>query len=184
MRKNLIVAAGLALSLAGVASAQQGERARREDRPRRADSGQAAERARGPLGERGRGGPDGLLLKGIELDEGQRARIAQLNKTQRESMEATRESRRAEMEQVRAARQRGDTAAGRAAMQKNRQVMEQTRAQHIAAIRGILTPQQRVQFDRNVAELRQREAERGQVGARGGRGPGAGKKPMRGHVGR
>lgn len=184
MRKNLIVAAGLALSLAGVASAQQGERGKRDERPRRADSGQAAERARGPMGERGRGGPDGLLLKGIELTEGQRAQIAQLNKTQRESMDAKRDGRREEMEQVRAARQRGDTAAVRAAMQKNRQAMEQARTQHIAAIRNILTAQQRVQFDRNVAELQQREAGRGQMGARGGRGPGMGKKPMHGHGGR
>ncbi|HET9453399.1 MAG TPA: Spy/CpxP family protein refolding chaperone [Gemmatimonadaceae bacterium] len=183
MRKSLIVAAGLALSLAGVASAQQGERGKRDERPRRGDSGQAIEGARGQRGEMGRT-PDGLLLKGIELTEGQRAQIAQLNKAQRESMAAKRDGRREEMEQVRAARQRGDTAAVRAAMQKNRQVMEQTRAQHVAAIRNLLTAQQRVQFDRNVAELQQREAGRGQMGARGGRGPGMGKKPMHGHGGR
>lgn len=185
MRKNIIVAAGLALSLAGVASAQQADRG---ERPRRGDSGHAVDgMARGPRGQRGRGGPDGLLLKGIELTEGQRARIAQLNKSRREAMDATRDGRREEMEGLRAARQRGDTAAVRAAMQKNRQAMEQARARHIAAIRSILTVQQRVQFDRNVAELQQREAARGEVGARGGRGgrgSGPGGKPFGGHGGR
>jgi Spy/CpxP family protein refolding chaperone len=169
MRKNLIIAAGLALSLAGVASAQQGER---RDTPRR-DRGQAADSMRGQRGERGRGGPDGLLLKGITLSEGQRVQIAQLNKTQRESMEGTREQRRTEMEQVRAARQRGDTAAVRAAMQKNRLAMEQARTRHVAAMRNLLTAEQRVQFDRNVAELQAKVAQRGEGGeGRGLRGPG------------
>lgn len=182
MRKNIIVATGLALSLAGVASAQQADRG---ERPRRGDSGHAVDgMARGPRGERGRGGPDGLLLKGIELTEGQRARIAQLNKSRREAMEANRDGRHEDMERLRAARQRGDTAAVRAAMQKNRQAMEQARARHIAAIRSILTVQQRVQFDRNVAELQQREAARGAVGTRGGRGSGPGGKPLRGNGGR
>jgi Spy/CpxP family protein refolding chaperone len=168
MRKNLIIAAGLALSLAGVASAQQGER---RDTPRR-ERGQVADSMRGPRGERGHG-PDGLLLKGITLSEGQRAQIAQLNKTQRESMDPTREQRRTEMEQVRAARQRGDTAAVRAAMQKNRLAMEQARTRHIAAVRNLLTAEQRVQFDKNVAELQAKVAQRGQGGeGRGLRGPG------------
>ena len=165
MKKHIVVAVGLALSLAGVASAQQG--GERGERPRREHG--MEDHARGPRGEHGRAGPDGLLLKGITLSEGQRAQIAQLNKTQRDAFEAKRETRRAEMEQVRAARQKGDTAAVKKAMQKNREQMEQTRAQHIAAIRNVLTPEQRVQFDRNVLALQQREAERGQkVGQRGG----------------
>lgn len=165
MRKNIIVAVGLALSLAGVASAQQGgerPKGERGERPRREH--RMEESARGP---RGRGGPDGLLLKGITLTEGQRAQIAQLNKAQRDAMESKRESRRAEMEQVKAARQRGDTAAVRAAMQKNRVAMEQARTQHVAAIRNILTAEQRVQFDRNVAEVQAKMAARAEPGKRG-----------------
>ena len=182
MRKNIMVAVGLALSIAGVASAQQGERG---ERPRRGAAGEMRDttaRRGGP-----RGGPDGFLLRGITLTEGQRAQIAQLNKTQRDAFEAKHESRRTEIEQVRAARQRGDTAAVRAAMQKNRQEMVQARAQHAAAIRNLLTAEQRVQFDKNVAELQQRESERGRLGDRGdkaGRGHGKGEKPFRGKGGR
>lgn len=166
MRKNVIVAVGLALSLAGVASAQQGERGKRPEH-----GGRGGPPASGEM--RGRGGPDGLLLKGIELTEGQRTQIAQLGKTQREASAAKREARKSDMEQMRAARQRGDTAAVRAAMQRNRQEMEQVRAQHVAAIRNILTAPQRVQFDRNVAELQERVAKRGagERPARGMRGP-------------
>ena len=168
MRKNIIVAVGLARSVAGVASAQQGaerQKGERGERPRHEQG--AKDDARGM---RGRGGPDGLLLKGITLTEGQRAQIAQLNKAQRDAMESKRDGRRAEMEQVRAARQRGDTAAVRAAMQKNRVAMEQARTQHLAAIRNVLTAEQRVQFDRNVTELQNRMAERGKAGPRGEKG--------------
>lgn len=84
---------------------------------------------------RGRGGPDGLLLTGITLTEGQRTQIAQINKTQRRTQ------------------------------------MEQARAQHIVAVRNIFTAERRIQFDKNVAELKAREAERGQrVGTRGEKG--------------
>jgi Spy/CpxP family protein refolding chaperone len=169
MKKNIVVAVGLALSLAGVASAQQGQGNDRGERPHRERGVDAS--TRGPRAERGRGGPDGLLLKGITLSEGQRTQIAQLNKTQRDAFEAKRATRQTEMEQLRAARQRGDTAALKAAMQKNRQQMTQARAQHVAAIRNLLTAEQRVQFDQNVTALQQKEAERAQrVGKRGGKG--------------
>lgn len=153
MRKSVLMGLGLALSLAGTVAAQQGQDGQRP-----------------PRGERGgqfegrRGGPDGLLLKDIVLTESQRTQIAQLNKAQREKMDATREKGRGQFEDVRAARERGDTAAVRKAMQQRRQVMEQERTQHIAAIRSVLTVQQRVQFDKNVAELKQREADRAQRG--------------------
>lgn len=152
MRKSILAAVGLVMSLAGAAAAQQGERGQR---PQRAEGDHREMGAR-----RGRGGPDGLLLKGITLTDGQRAQIAQLNKTQRETMDARRGQRRAEMEGLRAARQRGDTAAVLAARQKVHQEMEQARTQRIAAIRAILTADQRVQFDRNVAEMQSRVAQR------------------------
>lgn len=166
MKKNILVAVGLALSLAGVASAQQGG-----ERGERARGARGAEDAnRGPRADRGRGGPDGMLLKGITLTEGQRAHIAQVSKTQRDALAATRESRKAEMEQMRSARQRGDTAAVRAAMLKNRQAMEQQRATRVATIRNILTAEQRVVFDRNVAEMQQRQVGQKGQGAKGQKG--------------
>jgi len=158
MRKSVLMGLGLALSLAGTVAAQQSG-GQDSKRPPRSERGEKVEGRRG--------GPDGLLLKGIELAEGQRTQIAQLNKTQREKMDANRENGRGQFEDMRAARERGDTAAVRKAMEQRRQVMAQERAQHIAAIRSILTAQQHVQFDKNVAELKQREAERAQRGERG-----------------
>ena len=138
--KKFMVGIGLALALAGTAAAQQP----------------------------GRGRPDGLLLKGIELTEGQRAQIAQLRKTQHGAMESRRENRKQELGTMREARQRGDTAAVRAQMTKLQQAREQERAQHIAAVRNLLTAEQRVQFDKNVNQLKAREAERaGKSGRRG-----------------
>ena len=171
MRKSIIVVMGLALSLAGTAAAQAGAGAA----PR--------ERGGSERGGRGmQGGPDGLLLKDITLTEGQRAQIAQLRKTQREGTEAQRTESRTRGEAMRTARQRGDTAAVQAAMRQTRQAMEKERAAHIAAVRAILTVEQQAQFDRNVAELQARMAERGERGARGARGarPGPGGSAERG----
>ena len=122
-------------------------------------------------GRRGRGGPDGLLLKGITLTEGQRTQIAQIRKTQREQLDTRRDASKGDLAKLREAHDRGDTAAIRVATEKRRAVMEQARAQNIAAIRNILTADQRVQFDKNVAELKAREAERAQrVGRKGEKG--------------
>ena len=162
MRTSILVGLGLALSIAGTAVAQQpqdGQRARRG-----AD--------RGGKMENRRGGPDGLLLKDITLTEGQRAQIAQLRKTEREAMQANRETNRAQFDELRAARQRGDTAAVRKAFEARRVAMQQQRDRHIGAVRNLLTAEQRVQFDRNVAELKTRMAQRAErpAGAKSGRG--------------
>jgi Spy/CpxP family protein refolding chaperone len=148
---------GLALALGATAAAQQ--------HPGHEGRGNQKQEAGA---RRGRGGPDGLLLKGIELTEGQRAQIAQLRKTQRDTMASRRDAMKKEFDAMREARQRGDTAAVRAQMAKLRQAREQERTRHVAAIRNILTAEQRVQFDKNVAELKQRAAERvAKLGERG-----------------
>jgi Spy/CpxP family protein refolding chaperone len=164
MRKSIIMGLGLALSLAGVAAAQQpGTDAPRRDR---------GEDQRGPRGTFGRGGPQGLLLKDITLTDAQKAQLKELRKSQHDKMDANREQMKKQFEDARAARERGDTTAARAIMERNRQAMEQARTQEFAAIRNILTADQRLQFDKNVAELKQREAQRGQrVGQKGQRGP-------------
>jgi len=177
MRRTMFLGLGLALSLAGAAAAQQagpGE-ARRE---RAGDE-------RGPRGPgmRGRGGPDGLLLKGITLTEGQRARIAQLRQQQRDQFESRRTALRAQADSLRAARQRGDTVAAQRLADQRRAEMTREREQHVAAIRALLTAEQRVQFDRNVAELKERVAQRGERGDRGERGF-RGKRGFRGERGR
>lgn len=173
MRTSILMGLGLALSVAGTAIAQQAPQD--GQRPPRGERGV-------PVDGRRQGGPDGLLLKDITLTEGQRTQIAQLRKTQRDQMEGKRAEGQKQRETMRAARERGDTAAIRQAMQQRRQVMQQERTQHIAAIRNLLTAEQRVQFDRNVAELKAREAQRAERGpgmgprGKGGRG---GDKPFR-----
>ena len=165
MRKSIIMGLGLAVSLAGAAAAQQ----QAPDSARRGEHGDH----RGPGGPGGPGGrfggrgPGGLLLKDISLTESQKAQLKTLRESQRSRMDANRDAMKQQFDEARAARQRGDTTAARAIMEKNRQAMEANRAQEIAAIRNILTADQRVQFDKNVAELKQREAQRGERGERG-----------------
>ena len=163
MKKSILIGLGLAVSVASTAIAQQPDTGRAQRKGDRA--GQFERRG-------GQRGPMGLLLKDITLTDGQRTQIAQLHKTQRDQKEAQRTQRKAEFDKLREARERGDTAAVRAAMQQRRQQMEQERAQDIAAVRQILTAEQRVQFDKNVTELKAREAQRGQrLGDRGDKGP-------------
>ena len=176
MKKSILIGLGVAAVFASTAIAQAPD----ATRGRGGKGGHGGEFGQ-MEGRRGRGGPDGLLLKGITLTEGQRTQIAQLHKTQRDQFEAKREANKAEFEKIRDARQRGDTAAVRAAMAQRRTQMEQTRAQHVAAVRNILTADQRVQFDKNVVELKAREAERAQrVGERGVKRHGRGGKQLRG----
>lgn len=160
MRKNVLMGLGLAISLASAVAAQQ-------------PSDSAHARHRGEGGEmrgRGPGGARGLLFKDIKLTDAQKAQLKQLHETQKSQFEATRDARKKEWEQMRAAREKGDTVAARAIMDKNRQLMEQRRTQDLAAIRNILTADQRVQFDKNVAELQARVSEHGfgRGGRRGG----------------
>src|SRR5687767_2466758 len=95
MKKNILMGLALSIALAGAAAAQK-------------------------PAHRG----DGLLLKGIELTEGQRTQVAQLRKTQRDAMESRRKQGKTEFEAMREARQRGDTAAVRAQMSKLQQARE------------------------------------------------------------
>jgi Spy/CpxP family protein refolding chaperone len=162
MRKNILMALGLAVSLAGVAAAQQSG----ADAPRR-DRGEGRGGHVGKLEGRGGGG---FLLKDITLTDAQKAQVKQLHESQKSTMKANRDAMKKQFDEARAARQRGDTTAANAIMQRNRLAMEQARAQQTAALRNILTAEQRVQFDKNVATLKQREADRAQrVGQRGPR---------------
>jgi len=183
MRKSTFaLGLGLALSLGAADLAAQ-------QAPVRPDSAKPGARARGhgehggARGERGpraRGearGPrgDGALLRGITLTDAQKAQLKTLREQQRESFKANAEGRKKAMEDVRAARERGDTAAVRKFRDQQRTQMTQQMERQTAAVRGILTPEQRSQFDKNVAEMKQRMEKRAtQVregrGAREGRG--------------
>ena len=162
MRKTIIMGLGLALSLAGTAAAQQ--------------PGQDGQRRPKAEGERGRGrfGPGGFLFRDITLTDAQKTQLQALRKTERDQMESRRDAMKKQFDEARAARERGDTSAARALMERNRQQRDQIRDQHIAAVRNILSAEQRVQFDKNVAEMKQRQAQRGER-ARGARGQRGGK---------
>ena len=68
--------------------------------------------------------------------------------------------RRATFAQIRAARERGDTATAERLMAEARAKMQADRDTHVAALRNILTADQRTQFDKNLAELNQRRGPR------------------------
>jgi Spy/CpxP family protein refolding chaperone len=115
--------------------------------------------------ERGRrGGPDAMLLKGITLTADQQTRFEALRQSWRKEMEARSEQMRGSADDLRAARQRGDTAALRQA----RAQWEQGRERHVAAIRELLTADQRRQLNANLAEMRQRAASRDSLRQNGG----------------
>lgn len=187
MRKN-VMATGLALALsltgAAVASAQQGQQP---------DTTRAAHR-HGPPAERGhahgvrRGmharmgehrGPMGYLLRGITLTDAQKQQVQQLRSQNENAHGQMGDRMRPAMDSARAARQRGDTAAARRIVESTHAQMVAEQDQHIAALRNILTPEQRTKFDANVTEWKQRQAQHMQRMERGprdadDRGPGRG----------
>jgi len=140
MRKMMMVAALVAMA-SGTALHAQGNPGRR-----------------GGMGMRGGGMMDAELLKGITLNDAQKAKLEQIREAERAKMEAAggRGGGRAEMDSVRAARERGDTATASRLMAEQRLKMDARREAQITAIRGILTPDQLPQFDANVAELKKR----------------------------
>jgi Spy/CpxP family protein refolding chaperone len=149
--KTLTTALALALTLAATAGAQS------------TDRGQRAERSRGAqqdsVGRRGpRGGPERMLLRGITLSAEQQAKLADLRRSERAQLDAKRPNRpnRANGQNgaVRPRRERGDTTG----MAARRAEMQQRFEQRIAAVRAILTAEQRTQFDKNVAEMKTRRS--------------------------
>ena len=170
MRKTTIALA-LTLALgAGTAGAQgqQGEQGKAKAGEQRGARGEGRGFGR-------RGGGEGLLLKDITLTDAQKAQLKTLRESEKQQMQASRESFRDVAEEAREARQRGDTATARAKMEQVRAQMTQRRQAHQVAVRNILTAEQRTQFDKNVAELEQRQKERAARGGHGeGRGPGEG----------
>lgn len=170
MRKTTF-ALGLGLALSVGAADLGAQQQARPDRAARRDS------ARVPRGQ-------GALLKGITLTDAQQAQLDAYREQQRAQRRASRDSGQQTLAAARAARQRGDTAALRTLREQQREQMTQLRDREIAAIRGFLTAEQRVQFDRNVEEMkaRARRPDRGRDGRaqRGGRSGDRGPRGARG----
>lgn len=132
------------------------------------DTAHRAYQGRG--GRQGRGGPammDRMLLKNITLTYAEKGQLAQLRKSERAKMAADSGARRADFEAMRKARQSGDSATMKKLMAEQRTRMVARLDENAAAIRTVLTPDQRKQLDANVAELKSHPAELGR-----GRAPG------------
>ena len=133
--------------------------------------GERAERAeRGERGERGARG----ALRGVKPTDAQKAQIKAIHEKYQAQFKSYRESMKPAMDEAKAARQRGDTAAARAAFEKTastRQQAQALRSQESAEIRAILTPDQQKTFDANVAQMKTRgeHGRKGHGGKRSGR---------------
>ncbi len=142
MRKLSFIAA-LAVSLAGAEAVHA-----------QAPRDSTAHRWGGRGGRVGPGTMEHALLKNITLSDAQKSQLAQLQKSERSSMQADAKSGRADFDAIRKARQSGDTVTANRLMQEQRARMEQRFTAHTAAVRAMLTPDQQTQLDANVAELK------------------------------
>jgi len=113
----------------------------------------------------GRGGRGGMmehaLLKNITLTDAQKAKLEQVQKSERASMTVDGGARGAGFDAMRKARQAGDTATANRLMLEQRAKMDQQFSAHSDAVRAILTPDQQKQFDANVAEMKSHRGEFG-----------------------
>ena len=118
--------------------------------------------------DRGDRGPGHHVMRGVKPTDAQRAQIRAIHEKYKPQFESLRATMKPAIDEAKAARQRGDTAAARAAFARtaaSRQQAQALRVQEQGEIRAILTPAQQQAFDANVA----REKSRGD-GMRDGRG--------------
>lgn len=112
------------------------------------------------------------LFHGIALTDAEKANVKAVRQKYQPQLKSIFESMRPALKDARAARQRGDTAAAKAAFEKTRDQREQARKlmeQARQDVRAALTPEHQKQFDANVARLRERLAQRRHPGAWQGR---------------
>lgn len=165
---GLLVVAGMA----SVAEAQATQ-GNRDQRPR--GEGRRGDKD-GPGGRGMRG-----VLRGIDLSEAEKNSLQAIRQKYGSQFQTIRQSMKPDVEAARTARQRGDTAAARAAFARTAderaQLAALTDRMH-ADVRAALAPAHRAQFDANVAQMKERMANRAKgdgFGERRGR-RGAGKR--------
>jgi protein CpxP len=165
--RSMVVGLLVVAGTAGVAGAQAPE-GDRQPRTR-------GEMLRGGKHGPGMGGTRGLL-KGIALTDAEKANLRTVGEKYRGQFQTIRQSMRPDLEAAREARQRGDTAAARAALARTAD--ERTQLQALtermqADLRTALAAEHRAQFDANVARMKERMANRrngeGWGGRRGGK---------------
>lgn len=134
-----------------------------------AQATQKPERPRGEFQHRGmRGGPGGPargLMRGIQLTDAEKASLKTVQEKYQAQFKSIRESMKPQMEAAREARQRGDTAAAKAAFEKtagDRAKLQSLMQQSRDEMRAALTPEHRKQFDENAAKMKERMGKRGE----------------------
>ena len=162
MRKSRIIALVIAslVSTASFAGAQAPATG--------AQAGRSA-MGRGMEGGRGQRG----LFRGIKLSDTEKAKLKDIRTKYAPEQKQLRESMKPAMQEIRAARQKGDSAAARAAFDRTkagRDKMKQLADREHAEIRSALAPENQKQFDANVQQLAQRRAEWEKGGKKGHRG--------------
>src|SRR5436190_5810299 len=129
MKRSIMAGVALALSLSVVSISQA----------------QQPNRSQGRAGQQWQGRKHGegfkALLKGITLTDQQKAQLKDLRKDQKDQGDSEQFDK--VREQVHTARANGDTATMRRLRTDMQAQMKQRREHEIAAIRGILTPEQR-----------------------------------------
>jgi protein CpxP len=166
--------AGVAATAGAQSSAPvNGQRIERSQADSARWNGRKARRERAERGERGERGARGAL-RGVKPTDAQKAQIKAIHDKYQAQFKSYRESMKPAMDEAKAARQRGDTAAARAAFEKTastRQQAQALRSQESAEIRAILTPDQQKTFDANVAQMKTRgeHGRKGHGGKRSGR---------------
>lgn len=163
--------AALLIGMAGVAGAQTTQP------PVAKAQGQ-----RGPRGEGRRGFGGDRLVKDLNLTDAQKSQMKTIHAKYRPQLEAIRNQYKSQFDNIKSLRQKGDTAGARAAFSKIRDDMQSKslpiRNQENAAIRNILTADQRTKFDAAQAQRKKwmdehkdgRGFRRGRGGATGQRG--------------
>jgi Spy/CpxP family protein refolding chaperone len=135
------------------------------------DSTQWKGRAGKGRGMRGQMGPGRAAFRGVKPTDAQKAQIKAIHQKYQAQFKSIHEAMKPAIDEAKAARQRGDTTAARAAFAKtadSRQQAQALRAQEVAEIRAILTPEQQKTFDANVAQMKTRgEHGRGEHAGKG-----------------
>ena len=177
IRKHIVVlGAAVALFAASEATAQTPaprDSARRQGEMRRGG------RPRGEIGGMRQAAMRGLF-RNIDLTQAQRDQMKTVNEKYRTQYQSIRESLKPDLKAAQEARQRGDTAAARAAFERTktgREKMQALMQQQRTEVRALLTPEQQKTFDTNVQQLKDRMEKRA-----GDRPKGEGRH--RGHRGR
>lgn len=112
------------------------------------------------------------MFRGIRMTDDQRARLQEIRAKYREQERPLVEAMRPALREARTARQRGDTTAARAALERvagERTKLRALREQQLGEVRAMLTPEQRQQFDQNLKQRPPRgHGRRGERPARSG----------------